>query len=137
MDRQEIQARLTNWGLCCNKGARIKQQVPLLAHTLGVGGELFLYGVRVGVCPGVGLEEWLRCFVHPLGVTVCRGHAQYPAFAPGSSKLAVGFFGLCIFCPEFFPTAVSFSGIQFLGVLLLMDQCLQVQALQLCSSSGF
>ena len=33
---------------------------------------------------------------HPLGGVVCREHAQYPAFVPGSSKVAVGFFGLFV-----------------------------------------
>ena len=28
---------------------------------------------------------------HPLGGAVCRGHEQYPAFAPDSSEVAVGF----------------------------------------------
>ena len=41
-----------------------------------------LYGVKVGVCPGVRTEGWLRCFAHPLGGAVCSGHAQRPAFAP-------------------------------------------------------
>ena len=27
---------------------------------------------------------------------MCRGHAQYPALAPGSSKEAAGFFGLFV-----------------------------------------
>ena len=35
-----------------------------------------------GVCPEVILEGWLRCFAHLLGGTTCRGHAQYPVFAP-------------------------------------------------------
>ena len=42
--------------------------------------------------PGVRLDGWLRCFAHFLCDGVCRGHAQYPAFAPGSSEVAVGFF---------------------------------------------
>ena len=29
---------------------------------------------------------WLKCLAHPLGGTLCRGHAQYPAFAPGPSE---------------------------------------------------
>ena len=34
-------------------------------------------------------------------VVVCRGHARYPGFALGSSKVAVGFFDLFVpFCPE-------------------------------------
>ena len=57
------------------------------------------------MCPGVRLEGWLRCFAHRLGGVVCRGYARDPAFAPGSSDLAVGVFGsFCVFCPEFAPT---------------------------------
>ena len=69
------------------------------------------------VCPGPG--EGLRCCVHPLGGVMCRGHAQYPAFAPGSSKLAVGFWSLCIFCPEFISSAhapITCSLTQFLCI---------------------
>ena len=51
------------------------------------------------MCPGVGLEAWLRWSARPFGVE-CRGHAQYPAFALGFSELTVGFFGLFVFyCP--------------------------------------
>ena len=48
------------------------------------------------MCPGVGPEGWLRWCAHCFGGVVGRGHAQYPAFAPGSSKSAVGFFGLFV-----------------------------------------
>ena len=48
-------------------------------------------------------EKWLRCFACPsLCFVVCRGHTQYPAFAPntlfapGFSKVAVGFFGFFV-----------------------------------------
>ena len=34
------------------------------------------------MCPEVGPEGWLRWFAHPLGGVVCRGHKQYPTFAP-------------------------------------------------------
>lgn len=45
----------------------------------------------------VGLEGWLRRSAHPLGDAVCRGHAQYPALAPGSSVMAAGVFrSFCI-----------------------------------------
>ena len=40
--------------------------------------------------PGVGLEGWLRCFAHPFGGGVCKGHGQHPAFAPSSSEVAAG-----------------------------------------------
>ena len=56
---------------------------------------LLLWSEGSGVSRGQA-EVWLRCFAHPLGGAVCRGHAQYPAFAPGSSKVAVGFFGLFV-----------------------------------------
>ena len=49
----------------------------------------------------MGLEGRLGCSAHPSCGAECRGHAQYPAFAPGSSRVAVGFFGLfsfCVFC---------------------------------------
>ena len=29
-------------------------------------------------------EGWLRRFAHPCGGAACRGHAQYPAFAPNT-----------------------------------------------------
>ena len=45
------------------------------------------------MCPGLRLEGWLRCFAHPYGGGECKGHAQYPAFAPGSSEVAVVLFG--------------------------------------------
>ena len=56
----------------------------------------------------------------------CRGHAQYPAFAPGSSKVAVGPFGLYTqnllqLCTH----AVIFSLIQFLCISLLEKSCVQ------------
>ena len=62
------------------------------------------------MCPGVGLEVWLGWSAHPLGGAVCRGHAQYPAFAPGSLEVAVGLFGLFVSCcPEFAPTVHAHS----------------------------
>ena len=73
-----------------------------------------LYGVRVGVCPGVGSEAWLRWFAHPLGGGVCRGHARYAAFAPGPSEVAVGFFLIFLYLfvynlPQLHMHAVIFS----------------------------
>ena len=35
-------------------------------------------------------------FSHPSGGIVCREHVPYPAFAWGSSEVAVGFFGLFV-----------------------------------------
>ena len=48
--------------------------------------------------PGVRPEWWLRWFAHPLGGIVCRG----PAFAPGSSKVTVGWWCWFVFCFAFF-----------------------------------
>ena len=53
-----------------------------------------LYGVREGVWLGVGLEEWLRWFVHLFGGDVCKLDVQYPTFAP---KWLLGFGSFCIF----------------------------------------
>ena len=98
-------------------GSELIQQVPLLVRSLrGEGGGWragSLHGVRVGVCPGLGLEGWLRGFAHPLwGWCVQRACAvphicsQHPVFAPGSSKVAVGFFGLFVaFVQNLPPTA--------------------------------
>ena len=61
--------------------------------------------------PGVGPEGWLGGFAHPLGGAVCRGPAQYPAFAPDTlfllpapQKCQLCFWSLCILlfiiCPN-------------------------------------
>ena len=53
--REEIPAGLY-WDPCCRRREQ-EQQVPLFAHCWG-GSELVpLHGMRVGVCPGVGLER--------------------------------------------------------------------------------
>ena len=52
--------------------------------------------MRVGGCPEVWQERWLRCFAHPLG------GIEHTAFSPASLEVAVGlFWSLCVFCPEF------------------------------------
>ena len=43
-----------------------QQQVPLLA-CWGRGPDCSLHGVRVGVCPGVGPEAWLKQSAHHSG----------------------------------------------------------------------
>ena len=80
----------------------------------------------------MGLEGWLRWFAHPLGCGVCRVSAQYPAFAPGSSKVAFGVFGLFVSFAQNLPQLYihAFSLIQFVCILLLKEKCVQVQALQ-------
>ena len=96
-----------------------------------------LYEVRVGVCPGIMPEGWLRCFTHPLGGVVCRRLVQYPVLLQPLQKWQLGFFGLCIFgvqnLPQLCMHTLIFSPIQFLCILLLKERCVQVQALQHCS----
>ena len=49
-------------------------------------------------CPGVGGWGGLGGCAHLSGGVQCR--LSTPAFAPGSSEVAVGFFGLFVsFCP--------------------------------------
>ena len=43
-----------------------------------------------------GQEAWLRCSAPLLGGAVCRGHSQYPAFAPSTSVMTVGLWRFCI-----------------------------------------
>ena len=97
--RQEIQARLY-WDPCCSRGSENKQQVPLLVLFPWAGGRACsLYWVRVGVCPGIGWRAGL-------GGIECREHMPYPAFCSGLFKSGSWvFWALCIFCPEFAPTA--------------------------------
>ena len=53
---------------------REQEQTSSLACPLHEGGRAgSSYEVRVGVCPGVGSEGWLRCLAHPLGGVECRG----------------------------------------------------------------
>ena len=63
-----------------------------------------LYGGRVGACSGVELEGWLRWFAYPSDGVECKGHMQYPAFAPNThfflpalQKWQLDFGALCIF----------------------------------------
>ena len=70
-------------------------------------------GVRVGADPGVRPEAWLRWSSHPLGGAVCRDHAQYLAFAPDTSEVAVGIL-VCLYLvvhnwPQLCMRAVIFS----------------------------
>ena len=57
----------TLWGSCCSSRSENKEQVPLLAHSLGEEWRWAgsLYDVKVGVFLGVGPEEWLRCLPTP------------------------------------------------------------------------
>ena len=60
-----------------------------------------LYRVRAEECPGVGSEGWLKWSTYPFDGIVCKGHAQYLAFAPGLSEAnkQLRLFGLFVSCP--------------------------------------
>ena len=49
------------------------------------------------MCPGVRQDGWLRWSAHPFGGVECWGHAQYFAFAPSSSEVAVVVFFCFLF----------------------------------------
>ena len=102
-----------------------KQQIPLSTRSLRGGQACSLYGVMVGVFLGGGLEGWCSCLPTPCG-TVCSGHPQYPAFALGSSKVAVGFLVSLYLLTRI---CLNFSCMWFLCILLLEESCVQVQAL--------
>ena len=92
------------------------------------------------MCPKVGPEGWLRCFAHPFGGVVCKGLAQYPAFALDTLLLLralqecqMGFFwSFCILsiirpkctCMQLFSVPYSFF------VFCCLETFVQVQALQ-------
>ena len=42
--------------------------------------------------------RWLRWSAHPFGGAVCRGHEQYPVFAPDTSEVTVGFWSFVSCC---------------------------------------
>ena len=113
----------------------------------------------VEVCPGVRLEGWLRWFAYPLGGGVCRGPCPgtllllpTPCFAPGSSEVTVGFFGLSFFfwsricpscsCIEFFLVPHHFFAFFFAGGEVL-SRCMpcskgsQPVSALLCSNTKF
>ena len=43
-------------------------------------------------------RSWAGGGLLTFGVAVCKGHSWYPAFASGSSAVAVGLFGLRVSC---------------------------------------
>ena len=67
-------------------GSENNQQVPLLTPQQACS----LYGKRVGVCPGFGPQEWLRCFAHPLGGVACRSTPSTPLLYQALQKWQLG-----------------------------------------------
>ena len=84
------------------RGMRTSNRFPCLLIPLLRGQACSFYGVRVGVCPGVGFKRWLRCFAHPFGGIVCRGHAPHPQlFLQFLQKVAVFLISLHLLGPKF------------------------------------
>ena len=83
-------------------GERKQVTGPLLAPRSG--GEGSLYGVRVGVGPGVGQEWWLKWAAHPLVVLSARGLRRTLLLLPAPQKWQLGFWSFCILlfiiCPK-------------------------------------
>ena len=78
-----------------------KQVTVFLSCSL-VGGSL--YEMKIGMCPRVRLEGWLRCFAHPFG-GIMQGALVVPCFCSL-------FFGLFVsFCSLFTPTVPVCSSI--------------------------
>ena len=78
------------------EGSENKQCVLLLSCSEDSRQDCSLYEERVrGMFKGQ-VRGMFRWFAHLLGGSVCRGHVQYPNFAPDSSEVAVGFFGLFV-----------------------------------------
>ena len=94
---------------------REREQVTgALARSLwrGAGASRSLKGGEVGADPWVGPEGRLRRSPHLLGGAVCRHHVQYPAFAPGTSEVAAGFWSFLYLVnnlPQLLMQAVVFS----------------------------
>ena len=64
---------------------------------------------------------------------MCRNHAQYLAFAPGTSEVAAGVWLFCILLFIVCPNGAFmfiFSSLQFLCILLLEETFAEVAALQ-------
>jgi len=92
------------WGFYCSKGTR--KQISFtcwLPERGGQGGSI--YGVNLGLCPGVGPEGWLGWFAHPELVLSAGGMWNTlllfltPTFVPSSLEVAVGFLAFLISCP--------------------------------------
>ena len=86
--------------------------------------------MSVGADLWVGVEGWLRWSAHPFGGAVCSYHAQYPAFAPSTSEVAVTFWPFYILLFILYFIVILFSPLSFLCILLLEEMCVQVQELQ-------
>ena len=82
-----------------SRGVKTSNRCPCLLPKWGWAGPL--NGVRVGtdVVPAREISG-LGGLPPPLGGAMCRDQAQHPAFAPGNSEVAVGFWSFCILLPK-------------------------------------
>ena len=67
------------WGPFYN--SREQKQTLFTCFLRGMVSQFLLCGDGRVVARGQ-VEGWLRYFAHPLDSGACRGHVQYPAFAP-------------------------------------------------------
>lgn len=76
---------------------------------------------EVEICPRVrvGSGREAQVFCPPLHGVVYRGYVRYPVWlCSGSSEVAVGFWSLCIFCPEICLNSHAYSYFQSHAVFL-------------------
>ena len=94
-----------------HEGVKTSNRFPC-SLPAGAGHADSLYDVRVRMGACVRAEGWLMGSAHPLGGAVCRVHAQCPAFAPSSSRMA-GWFLIFLYLfhnlPQYNVHAVVFS----------------------------
>ena len=93
-----------------------------------------LYGVRVGVCPGVRLAGWLRWSAHPF-VVLCAGGMRSAlllllALQKWQLVFLVFLYLVIHNLPQLHMHTVIFSPVWFLCILVLKETFAQVQALQ-------
>ena len=85
-----------------HEGVKTSNRYPCSLPQWGRAGPLNGVSAGAGADRWVG-PEWIRWSAHPLGGAVCRDHARYPAFAPGTWEVAAGFWPFCILfilCPS-------------------------------------
>ena len=97
-----------------------------LFSSMGEGSSVSMAWGGLSVLP----TSWM---VYVKGACTVSYFAPDTVFVPGSSKVAVGLFSLCIFWVQnllqLLMVTVIFSPIQFPCILLLEERCVQVQAL--------
>ena len=137
--RQEIQARLYQWPLLQQDGAKTNTRFPCLLTPRGGGPAGPLFRVRVGIVSGAQAGGMAQVFA-PAFAGVTAGGMPRSLLLPQALQgcqlgVLVFLYPLFRICPNG-ACAVICSHIQFLCILLLQERSVQVQALQPCSK-GF